>query len=152
LASRPPIFPEQNHHDEHALDDNNIPNELPRKRSWKRKFGDAFRGIGSAAHGQTSFYAHLVIALAVVVCAILFRCSRIEWCILGLCIALVLSMEAMNSALETMAHAVDQKFNEHLRRSLDMASGAVFIGAIGAAAVGLVIFVYRLGVLVGWWT
>jgi diacylglycerol kinase len=123
----------------------------PQKRSWQAKFGDAFRGIALAIRGQSSFYVHLAIAAAVVISAIVFRCSRIEWCILLACITLVMFAEAVNSALEALARAVDREYNEHLRRSLDTASGAVLICSLGAALIGLVIFVYRLGVLVGWW-
>jgi diacylglycerol kinase len=135
------------------MDDNIVQHRAASgKRSWRSKFADAFRGIALAVSGQSSFYVHLAVAAAVVGCAIVLRCGRIEWCVLLVCVALVMFAEAVNSALEAMAQAIDQEDNEHLGRSLDIASGAVLICSIGAAAIGLVIFVYRLGVLAAWWT
>ena len=73
-----------------------------------------------------------------------FRVTTLEWCVLGLCIATVLSAETLNSAIESLARAVTQEQNEHVGRSLDAAAGAVLLMAIGAACVGGVIFIPHL--------
>jgi len=51
--------------------------DLPR-RSWAKKFADAFRGVKHGVRGQSSFYVHIVFAAAVVLCGIALGVQRIE--------------------------------------------------------------------------
>jgi len=121
------------------------------ERTWADKFRNAFRGLRLGVRGQRSFLVHAVFALAVVACAAAFRVSLGEWCLLALCMAVVLAAEMFNSALEFLAKAITKEHDYHLGRALDIGSAAVLIAAIGAAVVGLVIFLNRLGLALGWW-
>lgn len=123
----------------------------PPKRSWPRKFGDAFRGWAVSVRGQSSFVVHFLAAISVVAAAIALRATLIEWCVLTLCIAIVLAAETFNTALESMAKAVDDQSNDHLRNALDISSAAVLVAAIGAAISGSTILLARLGSLINWW-
>ena len=111
----------------------------PPPRSWLQKFTVAFVGIAQGMAGQSSFLIHLPVALLVIGAGAFFRLSRHDWCLLVLCIALVLAAELFNSALERLAKAITREENEHLRAGLDVASGAVLLVALGAAAVGLLV-------------
>jgi len=62
----------------------------------------------------------------------------------------VLAAEMFNSALEAMARAIDSGWNANLRDALDIGSAAVLVCAGGAATVGLIVFLNRLGVALGW--
>lgn len=121
--------------------------DVRRKRSWSRKFGDAFRGIKRAARGQSSFFVHLFAAVAVVTTGVALQVDGNEWRALVLCITVVFVAETFNTALETLAKAVDREENPQLRDALDMSSGAVLLAAIGAAAVGLMVFAHRLSAM-----
>jgi diacylglycerol kinase (ATP) len=123
----------------------------PTKRSWPRKFAAAGRGVWLGIRGQKSFLVHVPAAVAVVVAGALLGVSRIEWCILSICITIVLVAELLNSALESIAKAIDDNYNQRLADSLDIASGAVLIAAIGAAATGAIVFLSHAGNLFGWW-
>jgi diacylglycerol kinase len=122
----------------------------PLRQSWLIKFRVAARGALFAMREQANFKIHLVLAIAVVAAAALLGASLIEWCVLMLCIAIVLSAEAFNTALEHLARAVTREHNAEIRQALDAAAGAVLIAAIGAAATGAVIFINRLTQLLGW--
>jgi diacylglycerol kinase len=128
-----------------------FPEPLPSKRSWPRKFRDAFRGVREGVQSQSSFIVHFAMAIAVVVVAAVMGLARVEWCILLTCITLVLTAEMFNSALESMARAITGESNPHLGNALDIGSAAVLVAAVGASSVGLVVFVHRLGELAGWW-
>jgi len=117
---------------------------LRASRSWKAKFRDAFRGVGIAVRGSSSFAAHLIAAALVIGLAAALDLERLEWCILCGCIAAVLAAEALNSALESLARAVSDQYHPRLRDALDIGSGAVLLAAIGAAAIGAMIFLPRL--------
>jgi diacylglycerol kinase len=123
----------------------------PPRNTWSRKFRVAFRGVKLGVRGQTSYFAHLFIAAAVVVASLVLKVSMSEWCVLLLCIAGVLTAEMFNSALEALARAITREHNPEIRDALDMASAAVLMAAIGSAMIGALVFVYRLGLMTGWW-
>ncbi|MBM6901276.1 diacylglycerol kinase, partial [Gemmiger formicilis] len=74
--------------------------------------------------------------------------SAVEWALIILCIAAVLGMELMNSAIE---RAVDKPDTTHwwsAGAAKDMAAGAVLIVALGALCIGCVLLIPRLSVIV----
>jgi diacylglycerol kinase len=116
-------------------------------RPWPQKFRDSFRGVKAGIRGQSSFFVHFFMMAAVIVAAVILQVDRMEWCILLLCITIVLAAEMFNSALESMAKAITGETDPHLGNSLDIASGAVLLAAIGAAIVGTIILLNRLGLM-----
>ena len=116
----------------------------PQDRSWVDKFRDSFRGLYLGVVAEKSFYVHILMALAVVSAAALFRVSATQWCLLLLSIAVVTAAEMFNTALERLAKAVDTRINPLLAEALDIASAAVLLVSIGAALVGAIIFLGRL--------
>jgi len=121
------------------------------ERSWVHKFRDAFRGVKAGVRGQSSFFVHFFIAALVVAAGAVLQVSLIEWCLLLLCIAGVLTAEMFNSALESMAKAITGESDPHLGNSLDIGSAAVLSASVGASIIGTIIFANRLGMLLGWW-
>lgn len=124
--------------------------KTPLPGSWVNKFRCAFRGVKIGVRGESSFFVHFFAAAAVVAAALALQATLVEWCILLLCIATVLSMEMINSGLERLAKAVDDRPNPHIRDALDIGSGAVLVASIGAAVVGCVIFLHRLSQMLNW--
>src|SRR5436305_10294167 len=76
-------------------------------RSWRAKFGDAFRGLKLGIRGHSSFSVHFFFAALVIAAAIVFRCEPLEWCLLIGCIGLVITAELFNSAVETLFRGLD---------------------------------------------
>ena len=122
----------------------------PRNRTWLDKFAGAFHGVAVGVRGQTSFAVHGTFVVLVISAAGLCHVSLTEWCLLLLCMTLVLTSEMFNSALETLAKAIDRQHNPYLADGLDMASGAVLLASLGASIVGSIIFLNRaIAMLVG---
>lgn len=121
------------------------------ERGWYEKFADAFRGVKVGVHGQSSFFVHFFMAAAVVATAMIMELGLLSWCVLLLCIALVLTAEMFNSALEAIARSMTDGYDAHVGEALDIGSGAVLIASFGSALVGSIIFGNRLGQLLGWW-
>lgn len=103
---------------------------------WISKFRNALRGIAFGMDGQSSFLVHIPIALAVLAAAWWLECNYWQWCVLVLCIVLVLTLELMNSAIEFLAKGLCQEHNENVGKALDIASGAVLVASIFAALIG----------------
>ena len=118
--------------------------DRPTKRSWLEKFRDAFRGLWIGVRGQSSFAVHLPAAALVIAAGFVLQVDHAEWCLLVLCITMVLTAEMFNSALESMAKAIDVEHNLHLADGLDVGSAAVLAAAVGSAVIGAIIFVPRI--------
>ncbi|MEI6256687.1 MAG: diacylglycerol kinase [Planctomycetota bacterium] len=115
-----------------------------RRRTWLRKFADAFRGLSRAIRSQSSFAFHLFVAGAVVAAGAVSRVSAVEWGLLILAIGLVLSAEIFNTAIESLARGPGSRRHPRLRDALDMASGGVLMAAITAVLIGVIVFGPRL--------
>jgi len=120
-------------------------------RVWTEKFRDAFRGLKLGLRGQSSFFVHLFFTAAVIAAGLALRVNLQEWCVLLLCITGVLAAELFNTALESLARAITDQMDPHVGSALDIGSAAVLVAAVGAAVVGTIILVNRLGALLTWW-
>lgn len=122
-----------------------------RRRSWLRKYANAFRGLSRAVRSQSSFFVHLWAAAVVVAVATVLRVSLVEWCLLAGAIGIVLVAEIFNTAIESLARAIDVGRHPRIRDALDMASAAVLLSAVVAAVIGGIVFGQRAGALLGLW-
>jgi diacylglycerol kinase len=96
----------------------------------------AFKGIGDLFSHHPNAKVHLFATGLVVPLSFWLQITAIEWCLIVLCIVLVMSMEAMNSALEYLADKVSLEENELIGKAKDIAAAAVLISSIGAILVG----------------
>jgi len=112
-------------------------------RGWVKRFAVACRGIKIAVRGEASFFVHLFVTAMAVLAGVIFGISRREWCLIILCISIVLCAELLNTSLERLARAISREENPDIRDALDIASGAVLVVSIAAAIVGLLVFGIR---------
>jgi diacylglycerol kinase len=117
------------------------------RQSWKRKFGVAFRGFKLGVRGQSSFFVHFFFAAVVLAAAGALKCTAIEWCLLLGCIGLVLTVELMNSAVETLFRGLEEPGRERAWPALDIAAAAVLLACTTAAVIGTIIFLPKLAAL-----
>ena len=62
----------------------------PPPRTWLGKFADAFRGFFLSVRTQSSFVAHIPVAVACVTLAAWLGITAVEWCLVILAIGLVI--------------------------------------------------------------
>ncbi len=109
---------------------------------WGRieSFRYAGQGIAHMLRTQHNAWIHAAVALAVVVAGLAFRVSRGEWCWLILAMASVWTAESFNTAIEIIVDIASPEWRPAAGRAKDVAAGAVLLCAVGAAAIGLIIF------------
>ena len=107
-------------------------------------FRYAFRGIGILFRDERNAWIHLTAAVIVTLLGFLLGLSRLEWMIVVGVIAAVIAAEAFNSALERLCDRVSLQHHPLIGQAKDLAAGAVLITAIGAAIVGLLVFVPKI--------
>jgi len=127
-----------------------MPEKFRRSPSWVAKFRCTFRGAKIAVRGEGSFFIHLFVALAVILAAAVFQVCLIEWCLLIGSIGGVLAIEMLNTAIERLAVAVDERFNKQIRDALDISGAAVLVASIAASVIGALILGSHLMEALGW--
>lgn len=105
-----------------------------------RSFFYAIQGIRSAIGEQANLKILTSIAVAVVAAGFYFRIAAIEWCLVLLCIALVMGMEMINTAIESLVDLVTRDRVPLAGRIKDIAAGAVLLVAIISFIIGVIIF------------
>lgn len=119
-----------------------------KSRNLIASFGFALEGIAHAFRAQRNFKVHLGISLIVVIAGVALGVSVEQWAILAVTIALVLQAELVNTALEAVVDHVAPEFHALAKIAKDCAAGAVFVCAIVAVIVGLLILGPKLFALV----
>jgi len=106
-----------------------------------RSFGYAFRGIGTLLKTQVNARIHLAAIIVVVAAGFIVGLNSGEWTLVSLAIAMVLSAEAMNSALEFLADHTAPEWHDSVQKAKDLAAASVLLAAAGALIVGLLVFI-----------
>jgi diacylglycerol kinase len=116
--------------------------EAPSGRSVSRlaSFGHALRGLVVFAR-QPNARLHLLAALGVTVLGLALGIRPSDWLALVLAMAVVLTAEALNTALELVVDLVSPQWHALARDAKDVAAAGVLISSLGAAIVGLLVFV-----------
>ena len=115
----------------------------PTNSTWLGKFQNAFRGIGVAIRGSrtNSFLVHIPMGIAAIVAGLILGVTKLELMILVLCVGIVIAAELFNSSIEQLAQSITKEPNDHIRKALDIASGAVLVASLMAVIVGVVVLV-----------
>lgn len=124
------------------------PNSAPtyskpnRDRSWQVasnlfvSFRYAWAGLSYAFQTQRNFRIHLFVGSIAIALSIILQLSRVEVAIIGLTIGAVLTMELLNTALESVVDlTVEQTYHELAKIAKDCAAGAVLISALASVLV-----------------
>ncbi len=105
-----------------------------------QSFGHASRGLWALVKSQRQARFHAFATVAVVAAGFFFHLTSSEWCWIVLAVVAVGSSEALNTALEFLADATSPEFHPLVKKSKDIAAGAVLIAALGSAIIGLLVF------------
>ncbi|MDM8325149.1 diacylglycerol kinase family protein [Bacteroides gallinaceum] len=113
-------------------------------RKRLRSFRFAFNGIRLLVTCEHNAWIHCFITACVIITGCIVKLSATEWIAIAMAIGMVLAAEAFNSAIEALADAVSPDYNEAIKRTKDLAAGAVLLLAIASAVIGLIIFIPKL--------
>jgi len=105
-----------------------------------RSFAHAGRGFLLICLTQWNFRIHLGLGLGAVGLAWIFGLSAKEWLILIAAIALVLTAEAFNTALERAVDLFQPDRHPFARDAKDIAAAGVLIASSGSFVVGVILF------------
>jgi len=113
-------------------------------RKLLRSFGYAFSGLLEMIKSEQNARIHLFVTLCVIIAGFLLKITPNEWCIVLLCIALVFSAEAFNTAIERLTSHLFRERHQTAKIVKDISAGAVLICAIISVVCGIIIFFPKL--------
>ncbi len=109
-----------------------------------KSFGAAGKGIVRTVREEGHMKFHLCIAvLALLACAVL-GVEPWGWCVVIICIGLVIAGELVNTAIERLADRVTTEQDPLIGAAKDAAAGAVLVQAGAAVAAGLIVYIPAL--------
>lgn len=109
-----------------------------------KRFGFAFEGVFYLIRNDRNVQIHLVFLALVCAFGMFFKISGTEWTTVLLCSGLVISLEAMNTALEKLADHVEGEIHPNIKIVKDVSAGAVLIAAIFSFVIALIIFIPKV--------
>ena len=112
----------------------------PRVRRVIRSFGYAVEGLAVMLRTQPNFLVHTLAALAALSLGALLGLNALEFAIVVLTIALVMVVECVNTALESLSDLVSPGYHPLVKRAKDISAAAVLIGALGSVAIAILVF------------
>ncbi|MDE5678310.1 MAG: diacylglycerol kinase family protein [Phocaeicola sp.] len=113
-----------------------------------KSFAYAWKGVCSFLSKEHNAWIHCTAIVVVTAIGFCTGITHTEWLVLILCFAMVLAAEAFNTAIERLVDLASPDFHPLAGQAKDIAAGAVLICAIGAAIIGLIIFVPYFQVLI----
>ncbi len=115
-----------------------------RKQSFLSSLTNALSGLFSFFKSERNGQIQLTIGLLVIIAGFFFRISSMEWVAVLLCIAIVISLEMMNSALEKLSDLVEPNHHPVVKAVKDISAAAVLWSAIVSVVIGAIIFLPRI--------
>lgn len=103
-------------------------------------FAYAWRGIKLVWTSERNFRIHTAAAILALTAGGILRLSLVEWAVLTVTIALVLTLEMVNSAIEKLLDHLHPDRHPAVGAVKDVAAGAVLTAAGGSVVVGVFLF------------
>lgn len=114
--------------------------KMKTNQSLLKSFGNAFVGMRHFFTHERNGQIHLAITLAVLAAGLVFKIAMVEWVLILLCIAMVIGLEMLNSAIEKLCDMVEPNHHLTIKIIKDITAAAVLWATIISVIVGLIIF------------
>lgn len=115
-----------------------------KKQPLFSSFANAWNGILISLFEERNLKIHFFAAVMVLIFGNILHISVTEWCICFILFGLIMGMELVNTAVESVVDLVTDEWKPLAKRAKDCAAGAVLIAAIWAAVTGGIIFFPKL--------
>ncbi len=118
-------------------------------QSLFQAFVNAFQGLKFVVTTQRNARIHLAVTFIVIAAAFAFRVSTTEWIALVFAIGFVWATESLNTAIEQLTDLASPGYHTLAKYAKDCAAAGVFISALTAVVIGIIVFLPRLLYLFG---
>lgn len=106
-----------------------------------QSFGYAFKGFIAALQSELNMKIHLLAVFVVALAGFYFKITSTEWALILLCMALVIALELINTAIEKLLDKLHPEFDETIGLAKDISASAVLVASVFAVIIGGIVFV-----------
>ena len=118
------------------------------KSKDKRKFSGSIKncleGINFVITNESNFKKEIVIGIIALLLSYILKISRIEFTIILIMIALVLTSEIINTSIEKVVDLYTRDYNNLAKIAKDVSAGSVLVMSIFSLLVGVIIFLPKI--------
>ncbi len=115
-----------------------------RNKNFKMALKNSMSGIEYTIKTQRNLKIQVICAIVAILLAVILKLTLIEWMILWMVIGSVLLAEIVNTAIEVMLDLYTQEYNETIKITKDIASGAVLISSMVSVIIGGILFLPKI--------
>ncbi|OQY01121.1 MAG: diacylglycerol kinase [Bacteroidetes bacterium 4572_117] len=109
-----------------------------------KSFKYALNGLRILIRDEHNSRIHLFAAVGAIILAVVLDISNTEWLAIVIVVAMVFSLEIINSAIESLADFVSPHYNKIIKKVKDLSAAAVFVSALTSIVVAVIIFVPKI--------
>ncbi len=117
---------------------------IPFFKSRLKSLGFALSGIWAFFSTEQNGRIQLIAAFVITAAGFYFKISLLEWCIQSLCIAMVITLEMINSAIEKSIDLYIKDFHPKVKYIKDVAAAAVLVASVIALIVAAIIYLPKM--------
>lgn len=124
---------------------------MGKKKNKKFLLGERMKSFAFAWNGLKIFWReepnsriHFLATAVVIITGFLLKISKSEWFAVLLSIGFVLVTEIINTSIENLADFVSPGKDDRIKKIKDLSAAAVFIAAVTALLIGLIIFLPKI--------
>lgn len=116
-----------------------------KSQGFRNTFKNARKGMRLAIKSERNIRVHLISAICVLMFGVLLDLTLTQLCVLLLTIAMVISMEMINSAIEFSLDAVfHNRYSKLVGMAKDISAGAVMFVTVIAVMIGCLLFIPKI--------
>ncbi|MBU3659113.1 MAG: diacylglycerol kinase family protein [Flavobacteriales bacterium] len=108
----------------------------------------AFQGFAILVKSERNFKFHLFAFLCITIAGFYFQIEKTEWLAVLIISSVILTAEALNSAIEKLCNHVQPEIHPAIKSVKDIAAASVLISSIIAVLIACIIFLPRINKLI----
>lgn len=117
---------------------------------FHESFEYAAQGVTQAFREGHNIRVQTGVAVLAVIMGFALNISAYEWIVIMFCIGIVIGGECFNTSFENVVDLASPDIHPKAKAAKDMAASGVMVFSGASLVIGLIIFVPKLMVLVGW--
>lgn len=113
-------------------------------KTFLQGVGYCLEGIAYTFKDEKNFRIEVFMGIIAVIASFILKISLIEWVIVVFLINMVLVLELINTAFESMVDLYTQEYNKIAKATKDVIAGAVLVTCLFSLVIAFIIFVPKI--------
>ncbi|MFT3748720.1 MAG: diacylglycerol kinase family protein [Agriterribacter sp.] len=109
-----------------------------------KAFTYASRGVYTFFSNDPNGKLELCFAAIAIATGFILHITNTEWIAVLLCIAMVITLEMINTSIEKLCDMIEPGFHATIKIIKDIAAGAVLVSAVVSLIIGVIIFLPKI--------